>query len=166
MRYRDLSEVPRRTEGRRTRAQLGSCPMGRSAARPQRFPGMDGAEAEDRPATMPLRLVGPAALSDYRIGDSGHPTCCDRQAVPGLDARRGCGAAAQAQSRPRRGCGPAKARGATYPRGAVVTCHAVWGPFNGRAPIFLPEFRSRRSCRADRKSGWVQCGRHSICHAG
>jgi hypothetical protein len=116
--------------------------MGRSAARPQRFPGMDGAEAEDRPATMSLRLVGPAALSDYRIGDSGYPTGRDRQAVPGLDARRGCGAAAQAQSRPRRGCGPAKARGATYPRGAVVPYYAVWEPFNGRAPIFLPEFNS------------------------
>jgi len=30
------------------------------------------------------------------------------------------------------------------------------GPFNGSAPIFLPEFRSRRSRRADRKSRSVQ----------
>ena len=96
--------------------------MGRSAAGSQRFSGMDGAEAEDGPAAMSVWLVGPAALSNYRVGDSGHPACRDRQAVPGVDARRGCGAATQAQSCPRRGCGPAKARGAICPPGAVGAC--------------------------------------------
>jgi hypothetical protein len=60
-------------EGRRARAQLGSCPMGRSAARPQWFPGMDGAEAEDGPATMSLRWSG---LPHYRttgLGIAGIP---------------------------------------------------------------------------------------------
>ena len=120
MRYRDLGEVPRRLPKAGVlvhnwvHAQWEDQRPGRNG-----FRVMDGAEAEDGPAALSVRLVGPAALSDYRVGDSGLAAGGDRQAVPGVDARRGCGAAPQVPSRPRRGCGPAKARGATYPRGAV-----------------------------------------------
>src|SRR6476659_3793175 len=106
MRYRDLGEVPRRLPKAGVlvhnwvHAQWEDQRPGRNG-----FRVMDGAEAEDGPAALSVRLVGPAALSDYRVGDSGLAAGRDRQAVRGVD--------------PRRGCGPAKAQGATYPRGAV-----------------------------------------------
>ena len=101
-------------EGRRARAQLGSCPMVRSAARP---PTVFGLWTEPKPKTgRPLCQCGWSGLPHYRTTGLGLAAGGDRQAVPGVDARRECGAA---PLRPRRGCGPAKARGATYPRGAV-----------------------------------------------
>ena len=79
-----------------------------------------GLWTEPKPKTgRPLCQCGWSGLPHYRTTGLGLAAGGDRQAVPGVDARRGCGAAPQVPSRPRRGCGPAKARGATFPRGAV-----------------------------------------------
>ena len=69
MRYRDLGEVPRRLPKAGVlvhnwvHAQWEDQRPGRNG-----FRVMDGAEAEDGPAALSVRLVGPAALSDYRVG--------------------------------------------------------------------------------------------------
>ena len=120
MRYRDLGEVPRRLP----KAGVLVHNWVHAQWEDQR-PGRNGFRVwtEPKPKTgRPLCQCGWSGLPHYRttgLGIAGIAAGRDRQAVPGVDARRGCGAAAQVPSRPRRGCGPAKARGATYPRGAV-----------------------------------------------